>query len=73
MFDEADIDRIILAAAAEFFRAVERIDKEVRVAVRRNAPGGDLLLCNHRNARRSPSEGGQNDLLRRTVRHRDRR
>ena len=52
--DQPDVDGIIVAAADELLGPVERIDQEIGVAMRRDPPGGDLLLGDHRNAGRGP-------------------
>ena len=71
--DQADIDRIIVAAADEFLGPVERIDQEIGVAMRRDPPRRDFLLGDHRNARRGAGQRVEDDRLRRAVALRHRR
>ena len=71
--DQPDVDRVIVAAADELLRPVERIDEEIGVAMCRDAAGGDFLLGDDRNARRGLRQGGEDDQLSRTVRFGDRR
>ena len=71
--DQPDVDRVIVAAADELLRPVERIDQEIGVAMRRDAAGGDFLLGDDRHARRGLRQGSEDDQLGRAVRFGDRR
>ena len=71
--DQPDVDGVIVAAADELLGAVERVDEEIGVAVRRDSPGRDFLLGDHRNARRGARQRGEDDQLGRAVRFGDRR
>ena len=71
--DQPDVDRVIVAAADELLRPVERIDQEIGVAMRRDSAGRDFLLGDDRNARRGPRQSGEDDQLGRAVRFGDRR
>ena len=70
-FDQSDVDRIIVAAADELLGAVKRVDQEIELIVRRDAPGRDLLLGDHRNPRRGPRERSKDEQLGRAVRFGD--
>ena len=71
--DEADVHRIILAAADELLGAVERVDEEESVSVRGDAAGGDFLLGNDRDAGSCSRQCGEDDQLGGAVGLRDRR
>ena len=71
--DQADVDGIIVAAADEFLGAVERIDEEIGVAMRRDAARRDFLLGDDRHARRGVGQRVEDDPLGRAVADGDRR
>ena len=41
--DQADVDRVIVPAANEFLRPIERVDQKVSIAMRRDSASGDFL------------------------------
>jgi hypothetical protein len=73
LFDEADVDGVIVTAAHEFLGPVQWVDKEIDVVVRRNSARRDLLLRDDWNAGRGTPQGGEDDELRGSVRLRHRR
>ena len=65
--DQADVDRVIVAAAHELLGPVERIDQEILIAVRGDPARGDLFLGDHRNAWRGACQGREDDQFRSAV------
>jgi len=61
VLDQADVHRVIVAASDEFLGSVERIYKEVHIAMRGNATRRDLLLGDHRNTRSCAGQRRQDD------------
>ena len=70
--NQADVDGVVVAATNEFLGAVERVDQEISVAMRRDPAGRDLFLGNHGHARRSGFERAEDDLFGRPVADRNR-
>ncbi len=62
-FDQADVNRVVVPAANEFLRPIERIDQEITIAVRGNSAGGHLLFRDDRNTWGRSSQHRENDEL----------
>src|ERR1044072_3476122 len=52
IYDQANVDRIIVPSAHELLGSVQRVDEKIAIVVRRNAAGGSFFFGNHRHARR---------------------
>ena len=68
MLDKADIDRVVVTAAHELLRTIERVDEEISRAMGRDAPCSHLLFGDHWNAGRGAGEAGKNDQFRGSIR-----
>ena len=66
-FDQTDIDGVVVAAADEFLRSVERVDEKIGVAVSGDSADGDLLFGNDWHARSRARQCGEDDKLGRSV------